>query len=360
MNKSNNIIIRFFGVIIRGQTYLNILYLLLALPFGVFYYVFLVGGISLGLPLVIVLIGVLILIVVFAGWVAFIAFERQLAVWLLRVDVPPYIPENTGADGHSNWISGLITNRVTWTGLVFLFIKLPLSLVSFVVMVGLFAITVQWLSAPFIFQLDPWNKWTYWLIELTGWQIDQLWKTLILLLLGILMIFISLHIINLMAWIWGRLAYLMLGRKAKPTQISEPIRPGMDQEPAPEYPAPIIIEPKQVEPSVSEVQAEAEVPELHESLLSEIEIDEQSQLSDVDDSVSFGEAQPLVTPPPDDVPEQDSPIITPPPTSPQTQMIDEDELLAAKSSLADRSPPEWLLEEESPGNVVDEDSAEDR
>ncbi len=45
---------RFFGVVARGQSYLNMIYLLLAFPLGVCYFVFLVTGLSLGIGLLII------------------------------------------------------------------------------------------------------------------------------------------------------------------------------------------------------------------------------------------------------------------------------------------------------------------
>src|SRR5512142_3250624 len=85
---------KFFGVVIRGQTYLNALYLLLAFPLGLFYFVFLVTGLSVGIGTVIIWVGLLILALVFAGWYAMLAFEREMAIGMLRENIPPMSREN--------------------------------------------------------------------------------------------------------------------------------------------------------------------------------------------------------------------------------------------------------------------------
>ena len=54
----------FFGVIAEPQSYINILYLLLAFPLGIAYFVFLVTGISVGA-------GLIIIWVVFPYWRSF-------------------------------------------------------------------------------------------------------------------------------------------------------------------------------------------------------------------------------------------------------------------------------------------------
>jgi hypothetical protein len=74
MNSSNDPFERFFGVILRGQTYLNALYVFLAFPLGLFYFIFLVTGLSLGVGLAILWIGLIILLAMIAGWVALAAF----------------------------------------------------------------------------------------------------------------------------------------------------------------------------------------------------------------------------------------------------------------------------------------------
>jgi hypothetical protein len=52
----------FFGVFANKQSYLNIAYLLLSFPFGIFYFIFLMVGFSLGIGLSILGIGLVILL----------------------------------------------------------------------------------------------------------------------------------------------------------------------------------------------------------------------------------------------------------------------------------------------------------
>lgn len=316
MKKSGNLFGRFFGVIIRGQSYLNILYLLLALPLGVFYYVFLAGGIILGVPLVIVFIGILILIAAFAAWVAFIAFERQMAIWLLRVEVPPYIPDPAS---HTNWISGLITNRVTWTGLLFLFLKLPLGIFSFMLLTILFSTTVSFLSAPFIYSHQTLSSLAFLSVEWTGWEVNTLYRAVLLFFIGLLMIFVSMHILNITAWVWGVLSYWMLGRESKGTQDN------LEQQ-TPVLPGPVI----QAAPVVAADEIDSK--ENHQEIDSARDLD----VTPEDDTEEVGLGKP----------DPSQPLITPPPDSPKTQMIDEDDLPSVKSAVVNIPPPAWLLEEE--------------
>jgi putative sensor protein/putative autotransporter adhesin-like protein len=78
---------RFAGVVLRGQTWLNVGYLLLAFPTGLAYFIVLVIGLSLGAALAVLVIGLGILIVTLAAWRAMAAIERGLARGMLGVPI---------------------------------------------------------------------------------------------------------------------------------------------------------------------------------------------------------------------------------------------------------------------------------
>ena len=70
----------FFTVAVRPRTYGNLLYLWLGFPLGLAYFIGLTVGISAGVPLTLIWIGLAILLVTFlAAWGA-AGFERQLAM----------------------------------------------------------------------------------------------------------------------------------------------------------------------------------------------------------------------------------------------------------------------------------------
>jgi len=219
----------FFGVVAKPQSYVNIFYLLLAFPLGIAYFVFLVTGISVGVGLLIIWVGVPILALVLAGSWAMYEFERILAVKLLKEDIPHTIKDrSTVIDapqalsleerlivGAWRRLKSHLTNRLTWTGIFYLFLKFPLGIASFVVVVVLVSVTGAFLGAPSY----------YWVgdgIELGIWQVDVLWEAILLTLAGIPLVFISLHLINLIAFLSGSLARVMLGRlRAEAINASE-------------------------------------------------------------------------------------------------------------------------------------------
>lgn len=205
---AENFLARFFGVFIQRRTYLNLLYLALAFPLGLFYFIFLVVGLSVGLSLIIIWVGLLILPVVFAGWWAFAAFERQMAIGLLNVKIPPMTRAEPPKAKWSDKAAAYLTNPVTWKSLAYLFLKFPLGTFSFVVLVTLAALTGTFLAAPVIYPFIEPQVWFTWN---SVWQIDTLNEALVAFFIGVGLLFVSLHTFNGLAWVSGQLARLMLG-----------------------------------------------------------------------------------------------------------------------------------------------------
>lgn len=77
----------FFGVIAEGRTWRSVGYLLVAFPLGIFYFVFLVTGFSLGFGLLITLMGIPILVGVIAASYGLGDFERVMSNQLLETSI---------------------------------------------------------------------------------------------------------------------------------------------------------------------------------------------------------------------------------------------------------------------------------
>ena len=209
------------SVITRQQTYLSALYLLLSFPLGVAYFVFLVTGLSVGFGLLVIWVGVPILALVLAGSWVLSRLEQATTNRMLKLDIPAIAfprtsdPLSAAAARLSvtervfvrTWrqFKAHLSNRLTWTGMLYLFLKFPIGVASFVIVVTLASLTAALVGAPFY----------YWVGDGTDfgiWQVDELWESLILMLAGVPSLFVSLHLINAAAWVSGRIARVMLGK----------------------------------------------------------------------------------------------------------------------------------------------------
>jgi len=203
MNEPTSGLKRFFGVVTNPQSYLNIGYLLLAFPLGTFYFVFLVTGLSLGFGLSITLLGIPLLGLVFGGSWALCRFERAAAITLLKVEIPAGSsqPESKGLWSR---VKVLLKDRVTWTGMFYLFLKFPLGVATFTIVVTLIAVTLALVAAPILYLYAD--------IDLVIWYVDTLPEAFALTLIGVALLFISMHLMNGIAYVSGRIARVSLGK----------------------------------------------------------------------------------------------------------------------------------------------------
>ena len=100
-------------------------------PLGLFYFVFLVTGLSVGLGLVVIWVGIPILLVVAGAWWLFGAFERVQAKYLLGADVRPAPRAWETVNGVWGKIKAHFGSGATWKDLLYLLAKLPFGIVSF-------------------------------------------------------------------------------------------------------------------------------------------------------------------------------------------------------------------------------------
>jgi hypothetical protein len=211
---------RFFGIVIRPRTYLEALYLLLAFPLGLAYFVVLTTGLLLGVGLLVILIGILVFIVTLALARALGRFERAMAVrWLGRpIAVAPSTQPAPGAPVQEQ-VRALVTDPFTWRAVVYLLLKLPLGIGAFVVVVSLIAISMALVLAPLYYGL-PWAT-----VGVSGlWVVDTLPEALVLTLIGIPALITSLHVIRWGASLLGRFAQVMLRQVPRSERLGP--RPG--------------------------------------------------------------------------------------------------------------------------------------
>lgn len=214
----------FFLAPVQARTYANLLYLALAFPLGLAYFIFLTVGLALGFGLTIVWIGLPILALVFAGSWGMAALERQLAIHLLGAEVPPMsrrpvaVPEPVGF-----WqtIGEFLGNPVTWKGMAFLFLKLPLGILSFVSMIALLSASVGLAVAPVLY---PFEEIT---VDFFFWSPDSFAGYLLCGAVGVVLLLVSLNLLNGLAFLWKQLAAALLGSERFATPAEPALPEGM-------------------------------------------------------------------------------------------------------------------------------------
>ncbi len=202
----------FFGVITRRRSYLNLLYLLLGLPLGTLYFTVLVTGFSLGLGLmVLALIGIPILIGLWYVVNAFMQLERAAAVGLVGVDMPPVDPLPKWPGGLWQHFKDLMGHTPTWKGIVYLLLRFAVGVATFTIAVTLVATSLGMTFAPvYMWTSDDltWGSWTF----------DPFWWSFLLVPVGIVLTFVSLHVMNALATVCAQWTRWSIGG-TEPTDV---------------------------------------------------------------------------------------------------------------------------------------------
>ncbi len=198
------------GVVGEKQSYRNILYLLLSFPLGIIYFTLLTAGLA------VVLIGIPVLLAVILGSRPLAEFERSLANGLLTVTIPR--PNDVVAPQRGGvWpvLRSYLGASSTWKGLVFLYLKFWVGVLSFVLVVTTATVTLALVSAPLHYN-DP-NL----VVSVLFWELDTVAEAVIAVPVGVIAGIISLHLLNGAATLSGLFAEALLG---SPTQQRKPTR----------------------------------------------------------------------------------------------------------------------------------------
>jgi len=223
--------IDFFAVAVRPRTYGSLLYLWLGFPLGIAYFVGLTVGISTGVPLTILWIGLAILLVTaLAAWGA-AGFERQLAIHLLGAQVPERLTHPTSPRLRSR-LGATLRSPALWKGMAFLMLKFPMALATWVVSLVSLVVPLAFALVPFVWLVDPEGL----RLGLGFWQPTSFLGTLPFGIAGVVGFLVALHLSNGMGWLWARLAEGMLGSPAAPAAPAAitPTPPPQVQAPGPD------------------------------------------------------------------------------------------------------------------------------
>lgn len=202
----------FFNVVSDPRTYGALLYMLLSLATGIFYFTWTVVGISLTLSLSILIIGIPVALL-FIGSVRVIAHvEGRIVEGLLGVRMPRRLPAPATDESVLTRIKDALLDIRTWSSMAYLLLMLPLGVIYFVAaVVGVFV--SLGLAAGALFSLVT----DHVVIHFDDVPVlDHLVHTapglLLLAIVGVLLFFVVLHLAKAVGWLHGRIAEVLLVR----------------------------------------------------------------------------------------------------------------------------------------------------
>lgn len=205
---------RFFGVIADPRTYASLFYMLLALATGIFYFTWVVTGISMSVGLAVLIIGIPFVILYF-GSVRVLSLVEGRIVEVMLGERMPRRP--LYAERGKPWlerIKDMFTDPRTWSTQLYFLLMLPLGTAYFTVAVTLLSVSMVFIASPFLVWFGPVDHvlvGDLWIESyLHGW-----WEVPLLFLAGVVLLFGTLHLARGVGRLHGQFAKHMLVKSAQ-------------------------------------------------------------------------------------------------------------------------------------------------
>ena len=198
---------RFFGVAADPRAYTALFYMVLALATGVFYFTWVVAGLSMSAGFAILIIGIPF-VILFFGSVRLLSLVEGRLVEVMLGERMPRRPLYS-ARGRSIWqrIGDMFTDPRSWSTLLYMLLMLPLGIIYFTIAVTLVSLGASLVASPLA--LLPGVNMHVWMggIDLVA---DAPWLLPLAAVAGVLVLFVTLHLARGIGTLHGQFAKHLL------------------------------------------------------------------------------------------------------------------------------------------------------
>jgi uncharacterized membrane protein len=213
---------RFFGVVADPRAYAALFYMLLALATGIFYFTWVVTGVSLSLGLAVLVIGIPFVILYFGSVRVLSLVEGRIIEVMLGERMPRRPLYGSRGKPWLRRIGDMFTDPRTWATQLYFLLMLPLGIAYFTVVTTLVAMSGAFIGAP----IAVWTGLAEHSVELDGWRLRAFdgdlvlttvdaWALPLLFVAGILLLFGTLHLARGIGYLHGQLAKRLLVKSAQ-------------------------------------------------------------------------------------------------------------------------------------------------
>ncbi|GAA5011446.1 hypothetical protein FNZ56_00535 [Pseudoluteimonas lycopersici] len=204
---------RFFGVIADPRTYGALFYMLLALATGIFYFTWVVTGVSMSAGLAVLIIGIPFVILYFGSVRLLSLVEGRIVEVMLGERMPrrPLYSERGKPWLQRIW--AMFTDPRTWSTQLYFLLMLPLGIAYSSIVVTLLSVSAAFIALPISLVLGFNGN-----LFVDGYQVlDQFawWEWIAAVLGGVLLLFATLHLARGIGRLHGLLAKHLLVKSAQ-------------------------------------------------------------------------------------------------------------------------------------------------
>lgn len=230
----------------KNSTAGKFVFLFIAFPFGLLYFLITVIGLSVGLGTVVIWIGLPLLFVTLAIMHGMAEVERRMVSNLLGIPFPrrPYRPGEENLSFVRRF-GNYLRDPLTWTSMIYMLLKLPLGIISFTLVLVLSIVSFAITALPVVYLVNLFVNAILlknginssailipYFIEVHGvFDPIMFLRSFIGVPVGLVLWFVSRYVLNGLAQLSGELAYAMLCPVEADGQPSEPRPSAMPSEP---------------------------------------------------------------------------------------------------------------------------------
>ena len=204
---------RFFGVAADPKTYGAMFYSILALATGIFYFTWVVTGISLSLGFSVIIIGIPF-VILFLGSVRLLSLVEGRIVEVMLGERMPRRPLYADRDRPVlTRIAEMFTDPRTWSTLLYMLAMLPLGVLYFSVAVTLLATSLGLVIAPPLALFGAFDGWSMSGGWMGYWEPSTMlgvWELPIVFACGVVLLFATLHLLRGIGRVHGAIAKQLL------------------------------------------------------------------------------------------------------------------------------------------------------
>ncbi|HPN78954.1 sensor domain-containing protein [Dokdonella sp.] len=206
-------IAKFFGVAVDPRAYAAMFYMVLAMATGIFYFTWVVTGLSLSAGFAILIIGIPFIVLFFATVRALSFVEGKIVEAMLGVRMPRrplYVDREK-----SIWqrIGAMFTDPRSWSTLFYMVLMLPLGILYFCIVTVGMALALGFIVAPFLHVFGYGDG----IVMRDGSEVlwsAPVWAMPLVFVGGVLLLFAMLHLARGIGHLHGQLAKHLLVKAA--------------------------------------------------------------------------------------------------------------------------------------------------
>ena len=207
VSNNKSIVSRFFGIFADAGAWGSLIYMIFALVTGIIFFTWAVTGISIGISMIFLIIGIPI-IILFLYSVRGIGFvEGRLVEALLGERMPRRTKFTNRNIKLWDRIKELLTDRTSWTGILYMILQLPIGIIYFTFMIVMLSVSISTVFAPLINII-----WDIPIVSHTG-DFEYFlpnWIFPLITIAGFLLLTITMHIAKFIGKIHGKYAKALL------------------------------------------------------------------------------------------------------------------------------------------------------